>query len=71
MKGLKALTFSLIAMIFAFWLVACSEGPAENAGEEIDEATEQVQEEAGQMTDEAQDTMEQAGDTIEDKTDQQ
>ncbi len=72
MKSLKALSFSLIAMIFAFWLVACSnEGPAENAGEEVDEAAEQIQDTAGQMTEEAQDSIEQAGDAIEEETDNQ
>ena len=53
-----------------FLLTACEkEGPAEQAGENIDQTTEQVQEKAEAAGDKAAGTMEQAGDKIEDATD--
>ena len=45
------------------------EGPAEQAGENIDEAVEEMQEKAEDTTDKAMDKMEQAGDKIEAATD--
>jgi hypothetical protein len=51
-------------------LTACEkEGPAEQAGENIDQAAEQIQEKAEAAGDKAAGTMEQAGDKIEDATD--
>jgi hypothetical protein len=60
LKVLKAFSYSFIAMTFAFWLVACDQGPAENAGEEIDETVE-----------EASDEMQQGMEEMEDETQQQ
>ena len=45
------------------------EGPAEQAGENIDEAVEEMQEQAEDAGDTAMETMEQAGDKIESATD--
>lgn len=59
MKITKVLSVLVILML-AFTLAACEqEGPAEQAGEEVDEAVE-----------EAGDTMEETGDAIEDKADE-
>jgi len=59
MKITKVLSVLVILML-VFTVVACEqEGPAEQAGEEIDEAVE-----------EAGDQMEEAGDAIEDKADE-
>ncbi len=57
-------------MKFKYWilalsaagLVACSDGPAENAGEEIDEAVEE-------MTDGEPGTMEEVGEAMDDMAD--
>ena len=58
------------ALLFAVAFTACSEkGPAEKAGEEIDNAVENAGDAIENATDEAGDTLEQAGDKIEDKTD--
>lgn len=51
----------LIALTAA-GVVACSDGPAEDAGEEVDEAVEDV-------TGEASDTFEEAGEEIDEATD--
>ena len=45
------------------------EGPAEQAGENIDEAVEEMQENAKDAKDKAMEKMEQAGDRIEEATD--
>lgn len=50
----------LIALTAA-GVVACSDGPAENAGEDVDEAIEDV-------TDEDSDTFEEAGEEIDETT---
>lgn len=55
MKAFKIFTNTLIAMMAVFALAACDDGPAENAGEQLDE-----------MTSDAGDAMEDAGDNIED-----
>jgi hypothetical protein len=67
MKSIKALSFSIIAMIFAFWLVACDQGPAEDAGEEIDETVEQASDQMQEGSDQMQESMEE----MEEETDQQ
>jgi hypothetical protein len=59
LKILKAFSYSSIAMIFAFWLVACDQGPAENAGEEIDETVEEASEEMQQGMEEMEDETQQ------------
>lgn len=51
-------------------LTACEkEGPAEQAGENIDQGVEQIQEKADAAGDKAMGTVEQAGDKIEEATD--
>jgi hypothetical protein len=58
----KQIITSLLAILFALALVAC-DGPAEDAGEEVDEAVEETEENM-------EDTMEETGDMIEEQTDQ-
>jgi hypothetical protein len=61
MKRRDFITAVPLALLLGTGIVACedSEGPAEKAGEKIDETME-----------EAGDKMEDAADTVEDKTDQ-
>ena len=64
---------SWIAFVFAVLAVACggndkpAEGPAEHAGEKVDEAAEDVKEKA----EEAGDKMENAADKAEDKVEKE
>jgi hypothetical protein len=83
MQGEK-MKAKLIMMIFLLacstWLIGCEkEGPAERAGENIDEATEQAGERLEESGEEARenanralersgDAAEEAGDTIQEKT---
>ena len=61
---LTALTLTL-----AFALAGCeSEGPAERAGERIDEAVSQAGEKIEEATDAAGQKLEQAGDAVQEKT---
>lgn len=56
--------------ILTFTLAGCEkEGPAEQAGKNIDDAVEEMQESAEDTGDKVMDKMEQAGDRIEDATD--
>lgn len=49
----------LLAMMFSLPLVACeNEGPAEEAGEEIDEAAEEAGDTLDEMADEAEENAE-------------
>jgi predicted small lipoprotein YifL len=69
MKMFKSTTLIALATLM-FLLTACEkEGPAEQAGKNIDQAVEQIQEKADDAGDKAADTLEQAGDKIEDATD--
>jgi predicted small secreted protein len=53
-----------------FLLTACeTEGPAGQAGENVDQAAEEIQEKADAAGDKAMGTLEQAGDKIEEATD--
>jgi hypothetical protein len=56
MTKIKQIMMSLLAIFFALALVAC-DGPAEEAGEEIDEANEEIEE-----------SMEETGDWVEEET---
>lgn len=61
------------AILTAFMaLAACSEeqGPAEGAGEQIDEAAEDLQEDAGDAAEETGDAVEETADSVEDATDE-
>jgi hypothetical protein len=63
-----ALTTLLLATFIG--LTACQEkGPAEQAGENIDNAVEEMGDKIEDATDGAGDAIEEAGDKIEDKTD--
>ncbi|WP_306016615.1 hypothetical protein [Oceanicaulis sp. MMSF_3324] len=53
----------LFAAPFLLTVVACSDGPAENAGEDMDEAVEEV-------TGENQDTFENAGEEMDEAVDE-
>ena len=69
MKMFKSTTLIALATLM-FLLTACEkEGPAEQAGENIDQAVEQIQEKADAAGDKAMGTVEQAGDKIEEATD--
>ena len=59
MKRSKLLHVLLIVLLMAAFVACEQEGPAEQAGEQIDEAVE-----------EAGDQMEEAGDVIEDKAEE-
>lgn len=53
-------------------LAGCSDaddGPAEQAGEQVDEAVEQAEDTAEEMADEAGETVEETGDAVEEATD--
>ena len=63
------LSIATLAILLAFGLTACEKGPAEKAGEKIDNAAERVGDKIEDATDKAGDKMEEAGDKIEDKTD--
>lgn len=53
-----------------YLLSACSEGPAENAGERIDEVSSDVRDDLEEAGDAARDAAEDAGDAIEDAADE-
>jgi len=69
----KKLTTILLAMLLGLGtlsLAACdNDGPAENAGENIDEATDDAQDSMEDAGDSMKDNMDEAGDNIEDATD--
>jgi hypothetical protein len=64
----KQIISSLLAIFFALAVVAC-DGPAEDAGEEVDEATEQAEENMEETMESTEETMEETGDAIEEQTD--
>jgi uncharacterized protein YjbJ (UPF0337 family) len=70
MKLPKIIALVPIATLLAISGGCEKEGPAEQAGENIDEAVETMQEKAEDTTDAAKEQMEQAGDKIEEATDQ-
>lgn len=68
------ITSALFALLFALGggavLTGCEEqGPAEEAGEEIDEAVEDAGEEIDEAAEEAGDAVEEAADEVEEETD--
>lgn len=69
------ITSALFALLFALGggavLTGCEEeqGPAEEAGEEIDEAVEEAEEEIDEAAEEAGDAVEEAADEVEEETD--
>ncbi|GJL81277.1 MAG: hypothetical protein DHS20C01_09110 [marine bacterium B5-7] len=70
MKYSTILFRTFLAALFALGLAACEqEGPAENAGEKIDEATENVKDAVEDAVNKVGDTVEDVGDKIEEQTD--
>ena len=67
---LNKLALSVLLLTTFIALTACQEkGPAEKAGESIDNAVENMGDKIEDATDDAGDKVEEAGDAIEDKTD--
>jgi predicted small lipoprotein YifL len=67
---LNKLALTALLLTTFVGLTACQEkGPAEKAGENIDNAVEEAGDKIEDATDNAGDTLEEAGDKIEDKTD--
>jgi hypothetical protein len=66
---MNKLLIAALAVLFAIGLTACEKGPAETAGEKIDNAVENAGDKIEDATDNAGDKLEAAGDKIEDKTD--
>ncbi len=68
--SLKTLSLPVLATLLIIGLSACEKkGPAEVAGEKIDNAAEKMGDKIEDATDKAGDKLESAGDKIEDKTD--
>lgn len=63
------LSIAALALFITIGIAGCEKGPAEKAGEEIDNAAESMGDKIENATDEAGDKLEEAGDKIEDKTD--
>ena len=60
--------FSIVFLLLT--LAGCErEGPAEKAGEKIDNAVSTMQEKAADTSDKAQEQLEEAGDKVEEATD--
>jgi len=60
----------LLALFSAGALTGCSDpGPAEEAGQEIDEAVEEAGQEMDEAVEEAGDELEEMGDEVEEETD--
>ena len=61
----------LLSVLFAFAIVACEkEGPAEKAGEKIDESIEKVEEKVDESVDKVKDKAEEVADDVEEKVDE-
>lgn len=67
--NLNKLSVAGLTLIMALGLAACDKGPAEEAGEKMDNAAENMGDRVEDATDDAGDKLEAAGDRIEDKTD--
>ncbi|HSI38302.1 MAG TPA: hypothetical protein VK946_04460 [Methylotenera sp.] len=67
--NINKLSVATLALLFAIGLTACEKGPAEKAGEKIDNAAENMGDKIEEATDKAGDKLEETGDKIEDKTD--
>ena len=66
----KHIAYIAMGCAAAFAVTSCEkEGPAEKAGEKMDESAENAGDKIEGATDEAQDKVEEAGDAIEDATD--
>jgi hypothetical protein len=69
MKRLQLITLIPIATLLIMLSGCEKEGPAEQAGENIDDAVEEMQDNVEDTRDKAMEKMEQAGDEIESATD--
>lgn len=67
--NVKKMQLVVLALAFAFGLAACNKGPAEKAGEKIDNAAEKASDKIENAADKASDKLEEAGDKIKDATD--
>ena len=67
--NIRKLSILAIALLTVIGLAACEKGPAEKAGEKMDNAAENIGDKIEDATDDAGDKLEAAGDKIEDKTD--
>lgn len=67
--NINKLSIAVVALLMTLGLSACEKGPAEKAGERIDNAAENMGDKIEDATDNAGDKLEEAGDKIEDKTD--
>ncbi len=65
----KKLTIVALVLLFIVGLTACEKGPAEKAGEKIDNITENMGNKIESTRDKAGDKLEEAGDKIKNKTD--
>lgn len=66
---MNKLSVVILALLMTVGLAACEKGPAEKAGEKMDNAAETMGDKIENATDNAGDKLEAAGDKIEDKTD--
>lgn len=67
--NINKLPIVALALLMTIGLASCEKGPAETAGEKIDNAAENAGDKIEDATDNAGDKMEEMGDKIEDKTD--
>ncbi len=66
----KKLSIAALMVLFVVGLTACDKpGPAEKAGQDIDNAAENLGDKVEDATDKAGDKLEQAGDKVENATD--
>jgi hypothetical protein len=71
MKPSRTTSYCLFFVAALIGLSGCEqEGPAERAGENIDEAVEEVQQEAEHAGDQAMEKLEEATDELEEKADE-
>ena len=66
---INKLSVAALTLLMVVGLTACEKGPAEKAGERMDNASETMGDKVENATDNAGDKLEAAGDRIEDKTD--
>lgn len=67
--NIKKLPIVALTLLMTIGLASCEKGPAEKAGERMDNAAENAGDKIEDATDNAGDKLEEAGDKIEDKTD--
>lgn len=65
----RTATAGLMAVLLGLSACDTSEGPAEKAGEKVDEAAEEAKESAEEAAEKVEETTEEAGDKVEEATD--